>query len=152
MKKLFLMNLIILFASTLFCQNMIEEVKEKFKNFTDGDILISKDYTYKTGNFEKSNEAYSNALIGVYYDDNDYTQKDIRKYKNPIKISGFTYVKYNNENGTIKAGDPVTSSSTPGEAMKANQSGMILGVALEDPETSSKNLLKIRLSIQYLNF
>ena len=38
------------------------------------------------------------------------------------------------ENGAIKRGDPITSSSKPGYGMKATQACKIIGYALEDAE------------------
>ncbi len=123
--------------------------QENKQQFDNGDVLISYIGTYHGGNFTKSKKPYSNYLLGVYYDDNPDKKPDPRYYKIPIKTSGITYVKYNNENGLIKSGDPVTSSSTSGVAMKATQSGMIIGIALEDA-TNANGLVKIKILIQYL--
>ncbi|OGY88930.1 MAG: hypothetical protein A2677_02055 [Candidatus Komeilibacteria bacterium RIFCSPHIGHO2_01_FULL_52_14] len=49
----------------------------------------------------------------------------------PVALSGRVPVKVTNENGSIKPGDVLTSSSIPGVAMKATKAGTILGVALE---------------------
>lgn len=149
MRTIILLLIVSFQIFSLSAQDIIEEINEKYSNFSNGDILTSSDYTYKTGNFNKASTPYSNEIIGVYFNDNNSEVKDIRKYKNPIKISGITFVKYNSENGLIMSGDPVTSSSTPGEAMKATESGMILGIALEDA-SNSNGLVKIRILIQYV--
>ncbi|KKU10474.1 MAG: hypothetical protein UX13_C0011G0015 [Candidatus Woesebacteria bacterium GW2011_GWB1_45_5] len=54
----------------------------------------------------------------------------------PIALSGRVPVKVTDENGTINKGDYLTSSSTPGVAMKAVKAGKVIGQALEnwDPE------------------
>lgn len=49
-----------------------------------------------------------------------------------IALLGRVAVKISMENGPIKAGDPLTSSSKEGYAMKATSSGRIIGYALED--------------------
>ena len=51
---------------------------------------------------------------------------------NLVALSGRVPVKVNTENGEIKAGDYLTTSSTPGVAMKATKSGAIIGTALTD--------------------
>lgn len=49
----------------------------------------------------------------------------------PIALTGRVQVKVNMEGGTIKPGDPITSSSTLAEGMKMNTKGTIVGYALE---------------------
>jgi hypothetical protein len=58
--------------------------------------------------------------------------------KRPIALAGRVPVKVSTENGPIKPGDAITSSSVPGVGMKATQPGHIVGIALtayenEDP-------------------
>jgi len=150
MKSIFFAFSILIFSFSGNSQsNVLEEINQKYSMFTNGDILVSPDFTYKSGNFLKSKNPYELNLVGVYYNDNSQNTTDFRSLKNPIKVSGITYVKYNSENGSIHKGDPVTSSSVSGEAMKATQPGMILGVALEDA-TNSNGLVKIRILIQYM--
>ncbi len=48
----------------------------------------------------------------------------------PIALGGRVPVKVNLEGGAIEPGDKLTSSSTPGEAMKATGPGMIIGTAM----------------------
>ncbi len=56
----------------------------------------------------------------------------------PLALAGRVPAKVNSENGRVMAGDPITSSSTPGVGMRATQSGRIIGLALEDaPEDGS---------------
>jgi DNA-binding transcriptional MerR regulator len=52
----------------------------------------------------------------------------------PVALSGRVPVKVTTQNGNIKKGDPLTSSGTPGAAMKATKAGPILGVAMTDYE------------------
>ena len=48
----------------------------------------------------------------------------------PASLSGRVPVKVIDENGPIQPGDYLTTSSTPGVAMKATHGGMVLGQAL----------------------
>ena len=139
----------IFFVLFVLCVPIISFSQQNDKKFENGDVLISYIGTFHGRSFEVCKKPYSNYLLGVYYDDNSKVSKDPRMYKNPVKTKGITFVKYNSENGSIKAGDPVTSSNTQGVAMKATKSGMILGIALEDA-SKQKGLIKIRLLIQYI--
>lgn len=49
-----------------------------------------------------------------------------------LALAGRVPVKVSNENGEVKIGDPLTSSSTPGVAMKATKAGTIVGKAVEN--------------------
>ncbi|HUC20843.1 MAG TPA: hypothetical protein VMR98_05110, partial [Candidatus Polarisedimenticolaceae bacterium] len=53
------------------------------------------------------------------------------KNPKPLALSGRVPLKVTNENGPIAIGDPLAASSTPGHAMKAVGSVMIVGYALE---------------------
>jgi len=91
----------------------------------------------------KSSKPYDPALIGVVSTDPaaviDATNITFGKTAgdkfNPLKpyvaLAGRAPVKVSTENGSIEPGDPLTSSSTPGVAMKATSSGPIIGKALE---------------------
>jgi hypothetical protein len=50
----------------------------------------------------------------------------------PVALAGVVYIKVNDENGFIKSGDPITSSSTSGIGMKAAKAGKIVGYAMEE--------------------
>jgi hypothetical protein len=52
----------------------------------------------------------------------------------PLAVSGYFPVKVATENGSIKRGDPITSSSRAGYGMKATGACRIIGYALEDSE------------------
>src|SRR5262249_8053690 len=53
----------------------------------------------------------------------------------PLAIYGYYPAKVTLENGVIHRGDPLTSSSKPGYAMKATGACRIIGYALEDANT-----------------
>lgn len=56
----------------------------------------------------------------------------------PLAIYGYFPAKVTTENGAIKRGDPVTSSSRPGYGMKATGACKIIGYALEDANREGK--------------
>ncbi|KKU76489.1 MAG: FG-GAP repeat protein, partial [Candidatus Giovannonibacteria bacterium GW2011_GWB1_47_6b] len=85
----------------------------------------------------KSSQPYQSTAIGIVsnnYSDFTSTGYNIKPEDNPkpVALSGRVPVKVNLENGPIKIGDPITSSSEPGIGMKATKSGRIVGYALED--------------------
>jgi hypothetical protein len=85
----------------------------------------------------KSTQPYQAALIGVVSDassDFNLIGHNIKPEDNPkpIALNGRIPVKISLENGPIAVGDPITSSSESGKAMKAVKSGRIIGYALED--------------------
>lgn len=55
-----------------------------------------------------------------------------RQVFRPIALAGRVPTKVDGRYGPIRAGDRLTSSPTPGHAMKQTQPGMSVGVALED--------------------
>ncbi len=56
----------------------------------------------------------------------------------PIALSGRVPIQLSTENGPIKKGDQLTLSSLPGVAMKATATGTVVGIALEDFDSSRK--------------
>jgi hypothetical protein len=50
----------------------------------------------------------------------------------PVALAGRIPVLVSTENGRVKAGDLLTSSSVPGIAMKATKAGQVIGQALQD--------------------
>jgi hypothetical protein len=85
----------------------------------------------------KTASAYEGAMLGVISnpkDAGDFNSigHEIAEGDNPLPLAlvGRVRVKVNMENGAIKAGDPVTSSSVAGVGMKSTKPGMVVGVAL----------------------
>jgi hypothetical protein len=100
-----------------------------------GDVLaIGPD-----GALTLSTEAYQDSLAGVYSSkpgivggaaDGESTEGKV-----PLAVAGIVPVKVTAENGPVRPGDLLTSSSTPGQAMRASRErvtvGVVLGKALE---------------------
>lgn len=87
-----------------------------------------------------SGKTYDGGVMGIVstqpghilgYGDADHVdpKNDPRQ---PIALAGRVPVKVNLQNGAIKKGDRLTSSSLPGVAMKATRGGPIVAIALED--------------------
>jgi hypothetical protein len=54
----------------------------------------------------------------------------------PLALTGRVPIRLSNENGPVKVGDELMLSSIPGVAMRASSTGLIVGVALEDFDTT----------------
>ena len=83
----------------------------------------------------RSTGAYQDTIMGVVstapavaYGDEIFAPHENPR---PIALAGRVPVKVSNENGVIEPGDFLTSSSTPGVAMKATKAGPVIGQALE---------------------
>lgn len=97
-----------------------------------GDVLV----VGPQGELARSAQAYATNVVGVYStnpgfvggadDDEDLTGKV------PLSVLGAVPVKASAENGPIRPGDLLTTSATPGHAMKATEPkiGTVIGKAL----------------------
>ena len=148
MKKILFHALLVVFATSMSAV-CAQEISYEGK-IADGEVVCSDDAQFTFGPWKKSQGQYDEMIIGVYQTpkySSEQERKAIAKF--PVKREGIVMLKYNLENGQIKKGDPITSSSEPGVGMKATQPGMIVGIALEDASNKS-GLIKIRVMIQYL--
>ncbi len=140
MKKLYiLLSLAILFSNYCFSQpsGRIKVI------FEQGDLVISTTGRTSDGVLDRSQEAYSDYIVGVF---NEKTET--RNIPSIIE-SGIAYIKFDDASGHVVKGDYITSSSKPGYGMKALQSGFMVGVALEDSR-SATGLLKIRVQVGWM--
>ncbi len=81
---------------------------------------------------------YDANIVGVYTDSPTQILGDVQKEKIPVAYSGRSIVEINLQNGPIRVGDPITSSSIPGEGMRATRPGQIVGYAVTafDPDNA----------------
>ncbi len=113
-------------------ESLAQDYKTTDTSLEVGDVL-SIDQVL-TGNVSKSKNSYDKTILGIYSDKSGLKLSQASKSEKvvPIAIAGRALVKVNDENGPIHKGDYITSSSTPGVAMKATNAGEVLGKALED--------------------
>ncbi|MFA5413208.1 MAG: hypothetical protein WC348_01565 [Patescibacteria group bacterium] len=82
-----------------------------------------------------SSEPYQKTLLGVVstnpYESFGKGVIDVSHLPNPIAVVGRVPTKVSTENGVIRPGDPITSSSVTGVGMKATKPGMIIGYAVD---------------------
>ncbi|MBI2676668.1 MAG: procyclic acidic repetitive family protein, partial [Candidatus Yanofskybacteria bacterium] len=88
---------------------------------------------------KKSEQSYQSSIVGVVSTKPGITLGGFEPTKNDyeITLSGRVPVKVSLENGSIKEGDRLTTSSIPGVAMKATKTGPTLGIALEPLASAS---------------
>jgi hypothetical protein len=145
MKNILLLNSIIFFFLFIGNKEAIAQEKKERTIFEKGTIVCSQTGRIADERHRASEIPYDPYIIGVATgDDNRLHVYDL------LQNDGIAQVRYNSENGVIKKGDFVTSSTTRGVAMKAASSGMVLGVAMEDAD-KKEGLLKIRILIQYIH-
>jgi hypothetical protein len=118
------------------------QINEKVQ---DGDIISSN-----TNGYKKANSPYDSQIIGVvslnpavYFSDAT-ASKEI-----PVISTGNVMVKVSSSNGTIKEGDFITSSTTPGVGQKATDNGYVLGKAKQSYTNSKTGLIRITLQPHY---
>lgn len=102
------------------------------ENIRDGMIICSSSDGYKLCDSE-----YDVATFGVYSSAPAVVLENTTLLNGKSVVSsGKTYVLVTNINGPIKYGDFVTTSSLAGIGQRADKSGNVLGVALEDFENT----------------
>ena len=126
---------------------MAQSLPIEDENLRDGQIIAIKDNTYHL-----STEAYDKNIVGVL---SSKSAMSIRYGSNlntrPVVSNGQAAVRVNADNGPIRQGDRLTSSTTPGVAMRATKTGFILGVAQEDftPTGSETDVVLVALDIGF---
>jgi len=93
-----------------------------------------------------SSEAYQGPVIGIVSNNyGDFTSAgyNVDEEDNPMPVAlvGRVPVKVTAEGGPISSGDYLTTSSTPGAAMKATKVGRVIGMALNDWDGQSDTLM-----------
>ena len=100
----------------------------------------------KNGFIQKSFTVYDSNLIGIVSTEPELTLNSnlSSSLSRPIALIGRVPTKVSLENGEINPGDFLTSSSLPGVAMKATNSGRVVGMSLESFSSSENKKLKIK--------
>jgi hypothetical protein len=119
-----------------------------------GDLLIV-DTTGKR-QLKLSSEPYSTLVAGIYSTKpgvlaTAHKMNETAFNEIPLAIVGIVPCKVSAENGPIKSGDLLVTSSTPGHAMKGTDRtrmlGAVVGKALE-PLAEGKGIIQVLVTLQ----
>jgi len=124
--------------------DIAEDYPTRDDSIEAGDIVSADDIL--DGFVKKSNKSYDKNAIGIYSEKPGFRLSQAGGTINgeraiPIALAGRVPVKVTGENGPIRKGDALTTSSTPGYAMKATKAGQIIGKALSDFNGDSGRVL-----------
>ncbi len=94
----------------------------------DGDLICTG-----KGGYVLCADTYSTAIFGVITTSPSAAFQGAPADNQHLALTyGKAFVRVSGVNGAIKKGELVTSSKTPGVAMRASKNGYVLGLALED--------------------
>jgi hypothetical protein len=137
------------------------DVEGPVDNYEPGDVMVISETSDRK--MEKSSEAVSTKVAGVYATKPGVilTEKDIDDNLEqlvPVGVIGVIPTKVCDENGPIKRGDLLVTSSKPGHAMKAipitikgmliYPTGAILGKALENFDNAKTGLINVLVNVK----
>ncbi len=114
------------------------------ESFASADVLVPGDVVEfavdGSGVTRSSGETYSDRIAGVVSSRSAFVAgSSAGTY--PVAVSGRVSTKVSDENGAIAPGDALTTSSRAGFAMKATDSGQIIGYALESWASGEGSIL-----------
>jgi hypothetical protein len=104
------------------------------EEYEPGDVLVIDPAS--EGNFLKSSAPYSTAVTGIYSTKpgvvgrRQLTARAHMKEEVPMAMTGIVPTKVSAENGAIKPGDLLVTSSKPGYAMKGTDRTQMLGAII----------------------
>ena len=145
-------------AGTIYAANATVQAADLAENYLSatqlepGDVVIPEGKNNSLA-VSKSTHAYQNQVIGIistkpgFILNSDATPNESYPYRYPLALQGRVPVKVTSQNGSIKAGDALTSSPIPGVAMKATGSGQIIGKALESYDGSTTAVGKVMVFV-----
>jgi hypothetical protein len=131
------------------------EVEGTVQQYEPGDVLVIS--TNADRKLEKSAAPYSTLVAGVYATKPGVllTERSIDDPHDdtvPLGVVGVIPTKVCGENGPIRRGDLLVTSSLPGHAMKGTERermlGAVLGKALENFDTEGKGMIKVLVNVK----
>jgi hypothetical protein len=127
------LNSTVAITTTAQSYDLAEDYKVRDEAIEPGDLVVIDKEASASATVAKSSTKYQNDILGIVSEAPGFrlSQADKNNYR-PVALAGRVAVKVSSENGAIKKGDYLTSSSTPGVAMKATRPGQVVGKALED--------------------
>lgn len=116
---------------------------------TAGDVVV---FTNTNESVGRAAGTYNSKIAGVISTRPGFLAGENQSGHFPVALAGRVPTKVNLENGAIAVGDPLTTSSTAGYAMKATQAGQIVGYALEPYSgNGSDNKIVVFINVGYFD-
>jgi hypothetical protein len=125
------------------------------KSYEPGDVLVVS--TTRDGAVARSSAAYSPLIAGVYATRPGVLLSELGINEPldstvPVGIVGIIPAKVSIENGPIRRGDPLVTSSTPGHAMhgtdRERMYGAVIGKALADFDGPGTGVIKVLVNVK----
>jgi hypothetical protein len=122
--------------------------------YAAGDLLVIDATT--TRHLALAQQPYSTLVAGIYSTKpgmlgTTHRMDELPRDEVPLAVVGIVPCKVTTENGSIRAGDLLVSSSTPGHAMKgtdrSNMLGAVVGKALE-PLQQGTGVIQVLVTLQ----
>jgi hypothetical protein len=113
-----------------------------------GDVVV---FTTNEESIGRSSQTYDKKIAGVISTRPGFLAGENAAGQFPVALAGRLPTKVNLEGGVIAVGDPLTSSSTAGYAMKASEAGQIIGYALEPYGGVGDNKIIVFINVGYFN-
>ena len=110
-----------------------------------GDVVVFSDENIHVKRSTQKNEK---SIAGIVSTRPGFLAGENTPGSYPIALAGRVPTNVNNENGAIAVGDPLTTSSVSGAAMKATEAGPIVGYALE-PFDGTEGSITVFVSAGY---
>ncbi len=113
------------------------------------DVAKTDSDTYNNFRVERSRVPYDKKIIGIVSSFADQPQTS-----RMVALVGRVPLKVTTENGPIRVGDPITSSSLPGVGMKATKAGEIVGRALQGYDSADPakvGQILVFLNVSWMN-
>lgn len=147
-------------SGTIYATNTTVQAADLAENYVSSQTLEPGDLVIPANDGNnlavvKSTATYQKQLIGVVSTNPGVTLNSDAKTDSahpnmyPLALSGRVPVKVTVEGGSIAVGDYLTSSSTPGVAMKATRPGQIIGKALESFSTDGIGKIMVYVNTSF---
>jgi len=132
-----------LITNAVFCNQDVAETFATTSRIDPGSLVVFIPEDRAIPSVRQSSKPYEGTIVGVVstnpglvFDQGKtylagQNDKLITDKKTVVAMIGRVPTKFSLENGPIAVGDPLTSGSTPGTAMKATQAGQIIGYAMQ---------------------
>ncbi|MCW5852230.1 MAG: hypothetical protein KIT87_19305 [Anaerolineae bacterium] len=143
------------------CNQDVAETFATTEQTEPGDLVVMLPQSATPPAVRRAGQAYESGLVGVvstnpglvFDQGHTYLAGEntnlITADKTVVAMIGRVPVKVSLENGPIAVGDPLTSSSVPGMAMKATRAGQILGYAMQASDEMVDGKLLAWLQVGY---